>query len=841
MLDKFTDRARQTLKEAKVLALNLKSREIDSVHLLVGIWNQKTSVAYNALKNLDVRDDRLKELISVVLKKKTIEDDEDAEIQNPEEVRLPFTANTKRVIAYAAEEAKNLSNKFIGTEHILLGILHEKDSDAAKILAQFGVTLEEARKEIMGLLGKASASPKAIGCDEEEEADYKDDPNKVIEPKTQKKSHGRDTPNIDKFGVDLTELARQNKLDPCIGRPLERNRILQILARKTKNNPVLIGEPGIGKSKIVEGIAMDIVAGNVPPAFKNKRLITVDLPGMVAGTKYRGQFEERIKNFMKEVIDCGGDIILFVDELHTLVGAGGSEGGMDASNILKPALARGELQCIGATTLDEYRKYIEKDKSLERRFQPIMVDPPTKVQSLEILRGLQEAYERYHGVKFTEKALKAAVDLSDRFITGRFLPDKAIDVIDEAGSQAKMNLTVKPPILSELEEKIKDVEREKEKAVKGKEYDRAAKIREEQVKLKAELETALGKWQQENVGKSGVIDEEVIAKIVAGMTGVPVTQVTEEEKTRLLHIEEELGRSVVNQEEAITRVAQAIRRARSGLKDPKRPTGCFLFVGPTGVGKTLLCKKLAKFLFGSEESLIQLDMSEYSDKFNASKLIGAPPGYVGYEEGGQLTEPVRRRPYSVVLLDEIEKAHPDIFNMLLQIMEEGRLTDSFGRHVNFKNTIFIMTSNLGSNLLDTSSSLGFAKGSQQEVDEDSRRKTLMEAIEEAFRPEFRNRLDDTVVFKALSRENIRDIIDIEISGVKERLKEHGYDFELTEEAKDCLLEEGFSEVFGARPMKRAIEKYIENPLSEAILRGDFKDKTIIKVVVKDEEIAFEGL
>jgi len=816
--EKFTDRAKKVLSIAKEVALASDSKVIDTIHVLVAIWQEGTSLACNILKNLNLQEEQFKQQLQVALGKTVTEAPTGTG-------RFPFTNSTKHMLASAAEEAKALGQNFMGTEHLLLGILHNEESDATKILVGFGISLDKARDELMGLMGE-KVMPQPAG------GQYKDDPDKVVNPKIVKRKT-RETPNIDKYGVDLTELARNGKLGPCIGRHTERQRVLQILGRKTKNNPVLIGEPGTGKTSIVEGIALDIISGNAPESFRHKRVIGLDLPGMVAGTKYRGQFEERIKGLMKEIIDSG-DVILFIDELHTMVGAGGSEGGMDASNILKPALSRGELQCIGATTLDEYRKHIEKDGALERRFQPIVVDPPTTDETLEILRGLQPSYEAHHNVKYTDASLKRAVTLAEKYITGRFLPDKAIDIIDEAGSKVKMASTFKPEIVQLKERELESAEKEMHQAVQQQKFEHAAKLRDTTKDLKIELADLVAKWKTDSIEE---IDESVIANIVSSMTGIPLNQVTEEEKTRLLQIEQELHKHVISQDDAIVRVAQAIRRSRAGLKNPKQPIANFLFIGPTGVGKTLLCKKLAKFLFGSEEALIQIDMSEYMEKYNVSKLIGAPPGYVGYEEGGQLTEKVRRRPYAVILLDEIEKAHSDVFNMLLQIMEEGRLTDSFGRRIDFKNTILIMTSNLGSDLLKTGTGLGFSK-SKEEHDEQSIKKTLMDEVEKTFRPEFINRLSDTVIFKSLNREDIRSIVDIEVIDLQNRLSDQHLELELTAEAKEYLITEGYSDVFGARPLKRAIEKYIENPLAEAILRGDFKDARGIQIVVVDEKLSF---
>lgn len=816
MFNSMSDRARIVMRNSKELVVRLNNDAIDTIHVLQALWMEDTSVACNVLKNLGVKPTAFKKAMTKYLEK--------GEAKLSPGMKMPFTKSMKEALGLATEAAKQMGHNIVGTEHLLLGILHVKGT-AHDALEELGVTPEMAQTETINLLGeKDYAGP------------YKDAPEKTVNPRRRKMQ--REAPHIDKFCNDLTQRAREGKLDPCIGRVEERKRVIQILGRKTKNNPVLIGEPGVGKTKVVEGLAMDIVDGNVPESLRNKRVVAVDLAAMVAGTKYRGQFEERIKGLMKEVIDAK-DVVLFFDELHTVIGAGGSEGGMDAANILKPALARGEMQCIGATTLDEYRKHIEKDGALERRFQSIIVDPPTAQQTLDILRGLQDSYENHHNCAYSDDALKQAVILSDKYITDRFHPDKAIDVIDEAGSRVRMDASFKPEELQEKEKKLEELEREKSMAVKSQEFEAAAKLRDECSSLEENVEELTENWKSSNADARVEVSDETIAEIVAGMTGVPLTSLSEEESARLLRIEEVLHERVISQDGAITRIAQAIRRARSGLKNPKRPTGSFLFVGPTGVGKTLLCKALAEFLFGSEDHLIQIDMSEYMEKHSASRLVGAPPGYVGYEEGGQLTEKVRRKPYSVVLLDEIEKAHPDIFNMLLQIMEEGKLTDSFGRTVNFKNTILIMTSNEGSDLVKSTTSLGFTKSSEQDHSVDASRKILMEAVEKRFKPEFLNRLDDIISFDPLTKDDLRQIINIELADVTQRLENLELEFELSDEAKEFLITEGWSEVYGARPLKRAIERHLENPLSEAILRGEFKGATKVVAVPGEDTLTFE--
>jgi ATP-dependent Clp protease ATP-binding subunit ClpC len=803
------------MRNSRELVTKLNNDAIDTIHVLQALWMEETGVASNVLKNLGIRPAAFKRVMAKYLSM--------GNTKATPNTSLPFTKSMKDAFTSAAKSAKQLGHNLVGTEHLLLGILHAKGT-AYEALSELGVTLEAAQNETINLLG-----------DKDYVGPYKDAPQKVINPKHRRSQ--REAPFIDKFCNDLTMRARESKLDPCIGRVEERKRVIQILGRKTKNNPVLIGEPGVGKAKVIEGLAIDIVSGNVPESLRGKRVVAVDLAAMVAGTKYRGQFEERIKGLMKEVIGSK-DIVLFFDELHTVVGAGGSEGGMDAANILKPALARGDLQCIGATTLDEYRKHIEKDGALERRFQPIIVEPPTPQQTLEILRGLQDSYERHHNVSYTDGALKQAVVLSDKYISDRFHPDKAIDVIDEAGSRVRIDASFKPEELQEQEKRLEELEREKDIAVRRQEFEAAAKLRDACSSAEVKVEELTEAWKSTNADVCVVVDEETIAEIVAGMTGIPLTSLSEEESKRLLRIEEELHRSVVSQHDAIVKISQAIKRARAGLKNPKKPTGSFLFVGPTGVGKTLLCKSLAKFLFGSEDHLVQIDMSEYMEKHSASRLIGAPPGYVGFEEGGQLTEKIRRRPYSVILLDEIEKAHPEIFNMLLQIMEEGKLTDSFGRTINFKNTIVIMTSNEGSDLIKSSTSLGFTTNTQEEQSTEASHKILMEAVERRFRPEFINRLDDIISFVPLTKDDLRQIVDIELADVVQRLKNLDLEFELSEDAKEFLITEGWSEVYGARPLKRAIEKYLENPMSEAILRGEFKEASKVTAVVGESSLTF---
>jgi ATP-dependent Clp protease ATP-binding subunit ClpC len=817
MFERFTDRARKVMALANQEAQRFNHEHIGTEHILLGLVKEGSGVGATVLKNLDVDIKKLRLEVEKHVK------------SGPDLVtmgKLPQTPRAKKVIEYAIEEARALNHNYVGTEHILLGLLRETEGVAAQVLMGLGLKLEEVRQEVLNLLG--------AGVDTEPgELGMKMGPT-MARPKAKSK-----TPALDSFGRDLTELAKNKELDPVIGRINEIERLIQILCRRTKNNPVLLGEAGVGKTAIVEGLSQQIVGKEVPELLKDKRIVVLDLAMMVAGTKYRGQFEERIKAVINEVRRAK-NVILFIDELHTLVGAGGAEGAIDASNVLKPALARGEVQCIGATTLDEYRKHIEKDGALERRFQTIIVEPPSKDETVNILRGLRDRYEAHHRVHFTDEALFQAVELSNRYITGRCLPDKAIDVVDEAGARVRLKNMTPPPDLTEVESKIEQLQREKDEAVKNADYERAAALRDESQKMMDEKNKIQKQWYDKNRESTGKVDEEVIAEVVSKMTGVPLTRLEKKEAQRLLELEGELHKRVVSQDEAITAIAKAVRRSRSGLKDPNRPMGCFIFLGPSGVGKTLLARALAEFLFSDESALVQLDMSEFMEKHNVSRLVGAPPGYVGYEEGGQLTERIRRRPYAVLLLDEIEKAHPDVYNMLLQIMEEGRLTDSFGRYIDFKNVILIMTSNIGADLIKNQSGFGFGKKTA-EASYEKMKDLLQKETERHFRPEFLNRLDDIIVFKSLTREDLQTIVDYELNKVFKRVIEHGLTLELTNQAKEFLIDKGYNPEFGARPLRRAIEHYIEDPLSEATLRGEFKDKNLIKIDVQDEEhLKFEG-
>ncbi len=811
MFERFTDRARKVMALANQEAQRFNHEYIGTEHILLGLVKEGSGVGATVLKNFDVDIKKLRLEVEKLVK------------SGPDMVtmgKLPQTPKAKKVIEYAIEEARALNHNYVGTEHILLGLLRENEGIAAQVLMGLGLKLEEVRQEVLNLLGAGvEGGPVDLGM--------------KMGPGVAARKAKSKTPALDSFGRDLTLLAANNELDPVIGRKNEIDRLIQVLCRRTKNNPVLLGEAGVGKTAIVEGLSQKIVNNQVPEILKDKRIVVLDLAMMVAGTKYRGQFEERIKAVINEVVRAK-NVILFIDELHTLVGAGGAEGAIDASNVLKPTLARGEVQCIGATTLDEYRKYVEKDGALERRFQTIIVEPPSKDETLEILRGLQDRYEAHHRVKFSDEALYQAVELSTRYITGRCLPDKAIDVVDESGARVRLKNMTPPPDLVEIEGQIEKLQGEKDEAVGATDYERAAALRDEAQQLLDKKNQLQREWYEQSKEITGVVEAETIAEVVSNMTGVPLTRLEKKETQRLLELEAELHKRVVSQDEAITAVAKAVRRSRSGLKDPNRPTGSFIFLGPSGVGKTLLARALAEFMFGDENALVQLDMSEFMEKHNVSRLVGAPPGYVGYEEGGQLTERIRRRPYAVLLLDEIEKAHPDVYNMLLQIMDEGRLTDSFGRNVDFKNIILIMTSNIGAELIKSSGGFGFGKKSEEATYE-KMKEMLNKEVERHFRPEFLNRVDDTIVFRSLTRENLQTIVDYELVKVFKRLTEHGWKLELSEQAKEFLIDKGYNPEFGARPLRRAIEHYIEDPLSEAVLAGKFKGRNLIKIDIQDEE------
>lgn len=815
MYERFTDRARKVMQLANQEAQRFNHEYIGTEHILLGLVKEGSGVAANVLKNLEVDLRKIRLEVEKLVQ------------SGPEMVtmgKLPQTPRAKKVIEYSMEEARNLNHNYVGTEHILLGLLREQEGVAAQVLMNLGLKLEEVREEVLNLLGHGTQA-------EGSERSGREGSSSESSSSRGGKSK---TPALDSFGRDLTELARQKKLDPVIGRQTEIERAIQVLCRRTKNNPVLLGEAGVGKTAIVEGFAQRIIDGNVPEILADQRIVVLDLAMMVAGTKYRGQFEERIKAVMNEVRRAK-NTILFIDELHTLVGAGGAEGAIDAANVLKPALSRGEIQCIGATTLDEYRKYIEKDSALARRFQEILVEPTSKDETVSILKGLRERYEEHHRVQITDDAVESAVELSGRYITARCLPDKAIDVIDEAGARVRLRTMTRPPDLKEIDEEVERLNKDKEEAVANQDFERAASLRDQADKLKKKKESITHEWREKSRQTDGVVDEEVIAEVVSKITGIPLTRMSTEDSVRLMQMETELHKRVISQEEAIKAISKAVRRSRSGLKDPKRPTGCFVFAGPTGVGKTLLAKALAEFMFGDDDALIQIDMSEYMEKHNISRLIGAPPGYVGYEEGGQLTEKIRRRPYAVVLLDEIEKAHPDVFNMLLQVMEEGRLTDSFGRNVDFRNVILIMTTNAGAEAIKNESAFGFQKP-DNDASYENMKERVHDRIERVFRPEFLNRLDDTIIFHHLTNEDMREVIDLELAKVRNRLEERGYALELTEDSKSFLIRKGTDLDYGARPLRRAIENYVEDPLSEEILRGEFQGMdTIIVDGFKNEK------
>ncbi|MDB4948723.1 MAG: ATPase domain protein [Gemmatimonadetes bacterium] len=808
----FTDRVRKVLAMAREEAIRLQHDYVGTEHILLGLIREGEGVAAAVLNNLQVDLENVQEKVeeSVRRGKATIALGE-----------LPYTSRAKKVLEFAMAEARELNHSYVGTEHLLLGLLREEKGIAAEVLGQLGVTLEDARRETLKLLGSEPSSAPASST-----AASGGTPT----PKGEKKSK---TPALDHFCRDLTELARQGELDPTIGRAEEIERVMEILSRRKKNNPVLIGEPGVGKTAIVEGLAQLIAENKCPDSLRDYRVLSLDMAAVIAGTKYRGQFEERLKAVMNE-ISQNKNIILFIDELHTLVGAGAAEGAIDASNMLKPALARGELQCVGASTLNEYRKYIEKDGALERRFQTVAVDPPSVDEAIEIVKGLRTHYEEHHRIKITDEVIEAAVKLSERYITDRFLPDKAIDVIDEAGARARLATQVPPPEVSDLKKDLDELAKKKDEAIRDQDFERAAELRDHERELQRRIAEREKAWEEERRTNRPSLSEENIAFIVSRWTGIPVTRLKQAETARLVGMEDELHRRVVGQDRAIQAISRAIRRSRAGLKDPKRPIGSFIFAGPTGVGKTELARALAEFMFADKNALIRVDMSEYMEKFSVSRLIGAPPGYVGYEDSGTLTKAVRRKPYSVVLLDEIEKAHPDVFNILLQVLDEGHLTDNYGRVIDFKNTVIIMTSNLGARDIGKGAGLGFHTSSDQSAF-DRMEEKVKEEIERAFNPEFINRLDDTIVFHSLSREQIGRIIHNLLADVETRLKEEELKLKLTDAAVDFMIEHGYDEKFGARPIRRAIQRYLEDPLSEKILMAEFSAGDEIEVTVSEDK------
>ncbi len=819
MFERFTDRARRVVVLAQEEARMLNHNYIGTEHILLGLIHEGEGVASKALEQLGVSLDSVREQVQEII----------GQGQQAPTGHIPFTPRAKKVLELSLREALQLGHNYIGTEHILLGLIREGEGVAAQVLVKLGADLARVRQTVIQLISGYQGGKEAAGA--------------TAGPGS---GPAEGTPAgslvLDQFGRNLTVAAREGKLDPVIGREKEIERVMQVLSRRTKNNPVLIGEPGVGKTAVVEGLAQDIVRGDVPETLKDKQLYTLDLGALVAGSRYRGDFEERLKKVLKE-IRTRGDIVLFIDEIHTLVGAGAAEGAIDAASILKPMLARGELQVVGATTLDEYRKYIEKDAALERRFQPIQVQEPTLAHAIEILKGLRDRYEAHHRVSITDGAMVAAATMADRYVNDRHLPDKAIDLIDEAGARLRIRRMTAPPDLREFDERIANVVREKESAIDGQDFEKAARLRDDEKNLRAEKARRESEWRNGDMDVVAEVNEELIAEVLAASTGIPVFKLTEEESSRLLHMEDELHKRVIGNNDAIKALSQAIRRTRAGLKDPRRPGGSFIFAGPTGVGKTELAKTLAEFLFGDEDALISLDMSEYSEKHTVSRLFGSPPGYVGYEEGGQLTEKVRRRPFSVVLFDEVEKAHPEIFNSLLQVLEDGRLTDSQGRMVDFKNTVIIMTTNLGTRDI-SKAAMGFSAGPDTRSDYERMKAKVNDELKQHFRPEFLNRVDDTIVFPQLSKDEIVQIVDLEIAKLDKRLKDKDMGIELTPTAKGLLATKGYDPVLGARPLRRTIQREIEDTLSEKILFGELRSGQIVKVDAtgeeKDATFTFEG-
>lgn len=805
MFGRFSERAQRVLYQAQEEARSLYHNYVGTEHILLGLIKEEDGVASRVLRNLGINYNDVRSKVESMIGMGNV----------PGDV-VGYTPRAKRVLELSFAEARRFNTNYIGTEHILLGLIREGEGVAVRILMELGLDFNRVREEIVKTVSEEPSNAQNKNS----------------------KAKNTNTPNLNQFGRDLTELAREGKLDPVIGREKEIERVLQILSRRTKNNPCLIGEPGVGKTAVAEGLAEEIEDGTIPEILKGKRVVSLDMASMVAGTKYRGEFEDRLKNVLNEVIKSG-NVILFIDEMHTIIGAGAAEGAIDASNILKPALARGEIQVIGATTIEEYRKYVEKDPALERRFQPITVDEPTVDETIEILKGLRDKYEAHHRVKITDEAIVAAAKLSHRYITDRYLPDKAIDLIDEAASRVRLKTVTAPPEIRELEDKVNMLNKDKEEAIRTQEYEKAAKIRDEEQKLKEQLDNLKSKWQQNSLITDKSVGPEEISQIVSLWTGIPTKKLAQEESERLLHLEETLHKRVIGQNEAVEAVSRAIRRARVGLKDPNRPIGSFIFLGPTGVGKTELSKALAEAMFGDESAMIRLDMSEYMEKHTVSRLIGSPPGYVGYEEGGQLTEKVRRKPYSVVLFDEIEKAHPEVFNILLQILEDGRLTDSKGRTVDFKNTVIIMTSNVGAQLIKKQTTLGFTPTDETDkASYEKMKENVLEELKRSFRPEFLNRIDDIIVFHQLTKDDIRKITDIMINDLNDRLKDNKIKLEFTDDAKEEILKEGYDTTYGARPLRRAIQRVVENQLSELMLKGIVKTGDKVLVNAKNGKFDF---
>ncbi|MFG0215263.1 ATP-dependent Clp protease ATP-binding subunit [Brevibacillus porteri] len=810
MFGRFTERAQKVLALALEEAVRLGHKDIGTEHVLLGLIREGEGIAAKALQSLGLGLDKIQSEVESLIGRGTE--------QSGSNYTPNYTPRAKKVIELSMDEARKLGHTYVGTEHILLGLIREGEGIAARIMNNLGVSLNKARQQVLQLLGSSEmmASHQPSGG-----------------------NPAANTPTLDGLARDLTAIARDGGLDPVIGRQKEIERVIQVLSRRTKNNPVLIGEPGVGKTAIAEGLAQKIVNNEIPETLRDKRVMTLDMGTVVAGTKYRGEFEDRLKKIMDEIRQAG-NIILFIDELHTLIGAGGAEGAIDASNILKPALARGELQCVGATTLDEYRKYIEKDAALERRFQPIQVDEPTAEDAIRILHGLRDRYEAHHRVKITDEAIEQAVKLSDRYITERFLPDKAIDLVDEAASKVRLQSFTVPPNLKELEGRLEEVRKEKDAAVQSQEFEEAAALRDQEQKLREELDKTKKDWKERQGQLNMEVTPEDIAQVVASWTGIPVLKLKEEETERLLKMEEILHDRVIGQDEAVKSISRAIRRARAGLKDPKRPIGSFIFLGPTGVGKTELARAVAETLFGDEDAMIRVDMSEYMEKHSTARLVGAPPGYVGFDEGGQLTEKVRRKPYSVILLDEIEKAHPDVFNILLQVLDDGRLTDSKGRTVDFRNTVVIMTSNVGASMIKKNTTLGFTTNDSERKYQDMKDK-VMDELKKSFRPEFLNRIDEVIVFHSLEQEHIEQIVSLMTEDLRKRLKEQDIDFQLSEEAKKILAKEGFDPAYGARPLRRAIQRHIEDNLSEELLKGTISKGDTVNIEAEEGKLVVKRL
>jgi ATP-dependent Clp protease ATP-binding subunit ClpC len=815
MFGRYSERAQRVIMLAQDEARRLKYNYVGTEHLLLGLVREGSGVAARALQSLGIDLKQVRKEVENIIGRGNAQSGSD----------IGYTPRAKKVVMeLAIDEARQMGHNYVGTEHLLLGLIREGEGVAARVLENMGAELDNVRKQVVKLLGGGSV-PKSKG--------------RSSSSSRRRRRTKSQTPALDTFGRDLTEMAEEAKLDPVIGRQKEIERVVQILSRRTKNNPVLIGEPGVGKTAIVEGLAQRIIEAKVPEILNDRRVITLDMGALVAGSKYRGEFEDRLKKVMEEIRQAG-DVVLFIDEMHTIIGAGAAEGAIDAANILKPALARGELQAIGATTLDEYRKHVEKDAALERRFQPIMVDEPDVEETIAILKGLRDRYEAHHRVEITDEAIKAAARLSDRYVSDRFLPDKAIDLIDEAASRVRLQSFVAPPELKDLEKELEEIRKEKEAAVGSQEFEKAAALRDQEQKLEEKLDVSKDEWRNNQANEKCDVTDENIAEIVSSWTGIPVKKLAQEESERLLRLEEVLHERVVAQDEAVEAVSKAIRRAHAGLKDPRRPIGSFIFLGPTGVGKTELGKALAEALFGDEDAMVTIDMSEYMERHTVSRLVGAPPGYVGYEEGGQLTEAVRRRPYSVVLLDEIEKAHPEVFNVLLQVLEEGRLTEAKGRAVDFRNTVFIMTSNVGAQTIQRQTSVGFQSPSEAESYDDMKSK-IMGEVKKTFRPEFLNRIDEIIVFHALNREHLKEIVTLMLDRVSNRLAEKEFYLEVTGEAKDKLVEEGYDPAFGARPLRRAITRFIEDPLSEEVLAQRFEegDEVLVTYEEEQDELTFE--